>query len=580
MGYFPEQVISDLRNVANIAEVVSDYVALRRAGRNLVGLCPFHADSQPSFSVNEERQIFHCFGCGAGGNVFTFLMKHQQMSFPEAVRELARRYHVRLPEPRAASGEELLRERMLKVNSLACAWFRKQLTGIAGKRARDYLAGRGLTQQTIERFAIGYAPPGWEGLKGHLAREGVPQELAEKVGLLSRKEGGGTYDRFRDRIIFPIVDVSGGVAAFGGRVLDDSLPKYLNSPESLIYSKSRLLYGFHLSRHEVRKGRLALVVEGYLDLISLWQAGVHNAVATLGTALTRQHLRLLRVQGADQRVVLVFDSDEAGRKAAERSLGLFLQEGVAAQLLLLPAGEDPDSFVRRAGPELFLAAGDKSLPLLDFYIERVAAAHGPTAQGRLAAAKELAPVLGNIGSAVERAYYVKRLSERLQLDEAAIAREAAAQGSSEGAALRQAAARAAVRPSLERTVLKLALGHPEAARKFAQERVWEEFEDAALSRLAEEVCRQAGGASELIDRLEPELAALVSELALAEDFAPEAAAQATADCLARLAGRRRERESRRLEGAIREAEKAGDAAAVRKLLARRLELAREAGAKP
>ncbi len=583
-GFFPEEVISEIRSLANIAEVISDYVALRRAGRNLVGLCPFHGESKPSFSVNEERQIFHCFGCGEGGNVFTFLMKHNKLSFPEAVRELARRYGVRLPEPKAAAGDQLLRERLLKANELACGWFRQQLEGAAGSRARDYLAGRGLSEETIKSFRLGYAPQGWDGLKGHLARQGVAAELAEKAGLLARKEGGSSpYDRFRDRITFPIVDVGGGVVAFGGRVMDDAQPKYLNSPESAIYSKSRLLYGLNLSRNEIRRSQCSLLVEGYLDLISLWQAGVRNACATLGTALTRSHLRLLRGQGEGQRVVVVFDSDEAGQQAAARSLGLFLQEGVKARLLLLPRGEDPDSYVRNHGPDLFLGAAEGSVPLLDFFLERVMAAHGGSPEGRLAAARELAPVLGQIGSPVERAYYVKRLAERLDLDEAAIAREAAGaagQAAGRGPSLEQAAARRPSGPSLERTVVKLALADEDAARQFAEARAWEEFEDEGLAKLAEEACSAAGPVAALIDRLPPELAAVAAELAgLTEEFAEaEVVGQATADCLERLRARRAQREGRRIEDELRSAEQAGDTERVRQLLTRRMEALRGAGA--
>jgi DNA primase len=431
--------------------------------------------------------------------------------------------------------------------------------------------------EVAETFRLGYAPQGWDGLKGYLAREGVPQEMAEKAGLLARKEGGtSAYDRFRDRIIFPIVDVSGGVVAFGGRVMDDSLPKYLNSPETPIYSKSRLLYGLSSSRHEIRRTQCSLLVEGYLDLISLWQAGVRNAAATLGTALTASHLRLLRGQGSDQKVVVVFDSDLAGQTAAARSLGLFLQEGVQARLLLLPQGEDPDSHVRKQGPELFLAAAERSVPLLEFYIDRVAAAHGPSPEGRLAAARELSAMLANVGSAVERAYYVKRLSERLGLDESALAKEVRGHATEEAGGLEAALARGSVRPSLERTVVKLAVADARAAKRFAEALAWEQFEDKLLAKLAEEACARPGPLGSLIDRLAPELAALATELGMSEEFAgPEEVCQACDDCLARLAARRAQGVSRSLDDELRVAEKAGDAERVRALLTRKMEVLRQ-----
>ncbi|MFH0809580.1 MAG: DNA primase [Pseudomonadota bacterium] len=574
-GYLPDDVIGQVRDATNIAEVVSDYVALRRAGRNLVGPCPFHAESKPSFSVNEEKQIFHCFGCGEGGNVFTFLMKHNKMTFPEAVRELARRYGVRLPEPKAASGEVLARERLLKLVDLACNYFRRQLEGPTGARARDYLQGRGLNQETIKAFRLGYAPPGWDGLKGHLVKEGVALGLAENVGLLARKEGGSsTYDRFRDRVIFPITDVGGGMVAFGGRVMDDAGPKYLNSPESAIYSKSRLLYGLNLSRHEIRRGKCCLVVEGYLDLISLWQAGVRNVVATLGTALTRSHLRLLRGQGTDHKVIMTFDSDDAGQAAAARSLGLFLQEGIQARVLRLPQGEDPDSCVRGQGARLFLEAAEQSVSLLDFYTERMIAARGPSTEGRLAAARELAPLLGSIGSAVERAYYIKRLGERLNLDETSIMAEAAAGG---GRAPAEVAARREPEASLERLIISLALADGEAAKRFAEAKVWEECEDTRLAAMIQQICLHPGGVGAIIDKLEPELAALAAGLSLSHELTRGETARATADCLVRVEARRARRESRRLESEIEAAERSGDMEAVRRLLASKMDRLRHGG---
>jgi len=578
-GGFPEDILADIRGLANIAEVISEYVVLKRAGgKNLTGLCPFHSEAKPSFSVNEERQIFHCFGCGEGGNVFSFLMKYKQMTFPEAVRELARKYGVRLPE-RGTPEQRGEREAILAANAHACAFFQRELAGPGGKRTRDYLKSRGfLGDDTVREFRLGYAPQGWDGLRSYLQSQGVSQDVAEKAGLLARKEGRQSrYDRFRDRLIFPIVDLGGQVVAFGGRALDnETTPKYLNSSESPVYSKSRVLYGLAQGRDHVRKAGLCLLVEGYLDFLSLWAAGVKNVVATLGTALTKSHLSLLR----GMKVVVVFDSDEAGLAAAARSLGLFLQEsaslGTQARLLRLPQGHDPDSYVRAEGPGLFSDAGEKSVPLLDFYMDRVCEARGDSTEGRLSAARELAPVLRQISSPVERDFYVARLARRLSLQQSAVAREVSAVRIGNDPSLEEAAQRGTVVPSLERTVLKLILSRPEVAGRFAQVRCWEEFQDEAMRRLAEAACEvvsQAGGVSSLIDRLPPELAPVASEFSLSDEWADAREVEcAVCDCLAQIEKRRLGPRLAEVARKIEAAQAAKDSVALNEALREKLQL--------
>jgi DNA primase len=323
---------------------VGQYVKLQQRGRNLLGLCPFHADTKPSFTVAPDKGIFHCFGCGVGGNVFSFVMQYHRLSFPEAVAELAKRYGIPLtfqdlgPEGgKSAQKRQLLQE----INTLAAAFYEAALKGPEGQPGRDYLAKRGLTPEVIKTFRLGYAPNQWDGLSRHLQNRGVSLDAAQEVGLLVPRASGGYYDRFRDRIMFPILDRQNRVLAFGGRVVGEGEPKYLNSPESPLFSKGRHLFGLPQAAEALRQTGEALVVEGYLDLLALRVHGVEPVVATLGTALTREQVRLLK--GVAAKAVLVFDGDAAGARAMQRALPLFLQEGLPVRVLPLPPGLDPDS---------------------------------------------------------------------------------------------------------------------------------------------------------------------------------------------------------------------------------------------
>jgi len=338
-GLIPEDKIEEIKNAADIVDIVSETVALKKAGQNHIGLCPFHSEKTPSFTVSPAKQIFHCFGCGAGGNVFRFLMKQQGFSFPEAVRMLARRYGVDLPERELSPAQrkrldEL--DRIKRVNQVAGRFFQRCLTETRpGKRALAYLERRGLDRAALEKYQLGFAPAGWDNLVKHFTRKRVPFQLAEKTGLVvPRKNRDGFYDRFRDRVIFPIFDTGGALIGFGGRVMDDSLPKYLNSPESPVYNKRRSLYGINWARGFCREQQAVYIVEGYLDLLKLHTNGIENSVATLGTALTPEHIKMLKGCVGEGRMILVYDSDQAGLNAAYRSLDLFLKPSVPAREFL------------------------------------------------------------------------------------------------------------------------------------------------------------------------------------------------------------------------------------------------------
>jgi len=435
--YIPEDKISEIRHAVDIAEIVSESVTLRKAGKNLVGLCPFHSEKSPSFTVSPDKQIFYCFGCGAGGNIFSFLMKRDGTTFAEAVRAIARRCGVDLPEkPLSAHDRKRVGEQdtLLATNRAAADFFHHTLLHPeAGKRGLDYFERRGLTAQTIESFELGYAPQGWDRLLGIMTRKGYSPSLLEKAGLVvARKDGSGFYDRFRDRVMFPICDEQSRVVGFGGRVIDDSTPKYLNSPETAVYAKRRLLYGLNRAKDACRSERTVFIVEGYLDLIALHQHGILNAVATLGTALSSDHIRMLARVASH--LVLVYDSDEAGIRSAKRCIDLFWtehvdfrrgdvfrEEAADTHILVLPEGHDPDSFVFQSGANEFRRlAQAKKKSIVSFLIENAVSTYGLTTEGKIRIVSEMQAPLAAINDSVAQALYVQKVAERIGVSETAI----------------------------------------------------------------------------------------------------------------------------------------------------------------
>ena len=381
---FDNSKIEEIKNRVDIVELVSEYLTLKKAGRNFTGLCPFHQEKTPSFTVNREKQIFYCFGCGEGGNVITFLMKIADKTFPEAIKDLAEKTGVVLPP--ISSGKEgrqkdLLKESIINLNLRAAQQFSRNLFSAAGVTARKYLQERGIADDVVKQFRLGYVPDTWRSLTEYIEESGLSLKLAEQAGLIIAGKEGSFYDRFRGRLIFPIENIFGEIVAFGGRILDKGEPKYLNSPESPVYIKGKNLYGLNKAKEEIRKKGFALIVEGYFDLISLWNAGIGNVVATLGTALTREHLELLRRYTIE--VVAFFDPDEAGKKALDRSLELFLSAQMRARALILPGKCDPDEYVRKFGKEKMEELISHAQPLSDYYIENVLGA------GRLLKIKEI-----------------------------------------------------------------------------------------------------------------------------------------------------------------------------------------------
>jgi DNA primase len=422
-AYIPDEKITAIKNASDIVDVVSETVSLRRAGRNFLGLCPFHAEKTPSFTVSPDKQIFYCFGCGAGGNVFSFLMKHSGFSFPEAAGSLARRYGIDLPKRNMSPHEKKKlteRETILTLNEDAVSFYRECLYAKRqGNLAEGYLLKRGMTRKTLEKFKIGFAPEGWEHLLSHLCALKKPLGMALQAGLIvSRKKGEGHYDRFRNRIIFPIFNVQNQVVGFGGRVIDDSLPKYLNSPETPVYNKRRSLYGLNHARQKCRETQTVYIVEGYFDLLSMHQFGIENTVATLGTALTADHVQILKgFVGEGGKAILVYDSDQAGIKAAQRSVAVFQKGLLEARIMVLPKGQDPDSFLMAQGPDDFFKAAEQSMGMISFMVESAVEKHGLRIDGKVRIVNDLKPALLAIGDPVARSLRVKQLAERLGVDE-------------------------------------------------------------------------------------------------------------------------------------------------------------------
>jgi DNA primase len=520
-GFIPDEKIAEVRDSANIVDVISQHVSLKKAGKNHVGLCPFHADKDPSFTVSEEKQIFHCFGCGQGGNAFNFLMQYHSIGFPEAVRMLAQKQGIVVsmgnisPEQKHQLKEK---DRVFQINALAAKYLRHcLLKSPSGKVAREYLKKRKMTSQVIDRFLLGYAPPGWENMRNYMASQGISLPDAEKTGLIIPKKNG-YYDRFRARIMFPIIDIHDRIVGFGGRCTDDSLPKYLNSPETPVYHKSRSLYGLPTAKDECRHTGTVFLVEGYFDVLALNCHGIHNVVAALGTAVTRQHIRVLK--GYAKKVILVFDSDEAGMKAAERSLPLFAEEKIEAYVMTLPDGRDPDSYIFEVGADKFRKRAENASDMMTFFLSSAIKKYGFSLQGKIRIVDALKGPIGALPDSVSRAVYVKELAERLEIDESAILEK-----------IRNSTRKStynAPKPSsknvsrLEETLIAMMLQSPEVFSDFNAQEVVDSLETAALRTLGRLILEkyrrnEIPVGADLINEVEdPKIRKMISSLSVEE----------------------------------------------------------------
>ena len=420
--YYPEEIIEEVRISNDIVDVVMEYVRLERKGKDYFGLCPFHNEKTPSFSVAPAKQIFYCFGCGKGGNVIQFIMEIENLSYIDSVKFLADRARIQLPDGDSPEEKEkaLMKRRLIEINTEAARFFFSVLNSSKGEKARWYLKNRNIKESTIRKFGIGYSGDSWNELFIHLKEKGFEEEHILKSGLVLTNKSGKFYDRFRERIMFPIFDVRGNVIAFGGRVMDSTKPKYMNSPETAIYNKSRNLYALNFAKNSGEK-RL-IIVEGYMDVISLHQSGIINTVASLGTALTESQGRTLKKYAEE--VIISFDADTAGQSATMRGLDLLSDIGCQVKVLKIPDGKDPDEFIRKNGVDEFKKLVDRSVSLIEYKIEVLKKSiDTDTVGGKINFLNKTADILSKIDNSVEREMYVKKLAAQYRISEESILSE-------------------------------------------------------------------------------------------------------------------------------------------------------------
>jgi DNA primase len=567
-----QEKITQIRDRASIVEIISDYVTLKKTGRNYMGLCPFHSEKTPSFTVSEEKGIFHCFGCNTGGGVFQFLMQIDQLSFPEALERVAKRYGIVIEQSERSSGSRQANEResLYRINERAAANYQKMLSSHPeGKMALAYLKNRGVDDAAARRFMIGYAPRSGSGLADMLRKERLPLGDALRLGLVGQRDAGRVYEKFFARIIFPISDASGKIVGFGGRVLDQGLPKYLNSSETPLFHKGATVYGLYQAKAGIRKADRVLVVEGYLDVIALAQHEIDYAVATLGTALTPNHLRGLARY--TKNIIALFDGDEAGRKAAARSFEIFIDAGLLGRGAFLPKGEDPDTYVRKYGKAALESVIDGAVPLADYFFSWLEQRHGATLEGKSRTASEIGRVLAKISNPFEADLLVRRAVDALGIREEILRRP-----SQNPAARSFAAARTPPSPPVrkgdnrgERLLVSLMLRYPSIIRDFQNEpesrrwigdewretvdlitREWQENGKVDVERIA-----QASESHKVSD---------ITALALeGETFAEAECAKAAADCLNYLREKHSKNVRQKLHVEIRTAQEKKDEQAER-----------------
>ncbi len=416
-----DSIVEDVRRATDIVDIISQYVRLQKRGKNYLGLCPFHTEKTPSFTVNREKGLYHCFGCGAGGNVFTFLTQHEKISFGEALRQLASRANISLPSYSDERHNDV--DEVLDINEKAVRYYRDMLRSDEGARALAYMKeSRKFNDESIDRFMLGYAPDRWDGLLNHLRKKGINEKTIEKSGLiLKRQDGSGYYDRFRARVMFPVFSAGGSVIAFGGRTLKpDEKAKYINSPETAAYIKGKTLFGIYQAKDAIIEKDSAILVEGYADLIALHQSGIRNVVASSGTALTIEQIQ--HISRYTQNVYLVYDADTAGQDASMRGSDLLLEQGLNVYIVELPAGEDPDTYVLARGSEEFMALIGNGSNIVEFKATLLARRAGSSSNTG-AIIQSIVESLARINDAIKVNLYVKDLSGKFGLREEAIYEE-------------------------------------------------------------------------------------------------------------------------------------------------------------
>ena len=564
-----QEKITEIRDRASIVEVISDYVTLKKTGRNYQGLCPFHGEKTPSFTVSEEKGIFHCFGCQAGGSVFHFLMKYDQLSFPEAVERVAKRYGITIERADGAgeAGETGERESLYRINERAAANYHQiLLSHPAGRKALDYLKSRKVNDETAQRFLVGYAPQTGSGLLDLLRREKLSVKDALRLGLIGQRSGQQFHEKFFARVMFPIINAGGKIVGFGGRVLDQGLPKYINSSETPLFRKGSTLYGLYQAKEGIRRVDRVVVVEGYLDVIALHQFGVSYGVATLGTALTPDHVRVLGRY--TRNIVALFDGDDAGRKAAARSFEIFIETGLWGRAAFLPKDEDPDTYIHSHGPEALEKIVEQAVPLADYYFSWLKQRFGMSLEGKSQIAGEVSRLLTKVSNPIEVDLLVQRAVDTLGVREEVLRRPMATPGYPPRAKRSPQSLPATASPMrddmAERSLVSLMLRFPTVLRAVEKEgevRQWlsSKWGDVVDLILAEWQEQRQVDVVRVAQRVPPDQAPDITALALQGENIPETECdKMAADCLSHLRRKYLRVLERNLRVAIRAAEERKD----------------------
>ncbi|MEE8302130.1 MAG: DNA primase [Candidatus Tectomicrobia bacterium] len=578
----PEEIIQEVLLRADIVDVLSEYVLLKKGGTNYKGLCPFHNEKTPSFTVSPAKGLYYCFGCQASGNVVRFLMQHETLVFPDAVRLLATRYGVNIPEPASDRRQDVLKP-FYTLHQAATNFFHQcLLRDPAAQHARGYCRRRQMSSDVATRFALGYAPDAWEGLSREMQRQGFAEDLLVGSGLVvAREHKPGVYDRFRNRLMFPIHDRLGRPVAFGGRYLDKAealhAPKYLNSPETPIFHKGRVLYGFHLAKQAIRHEQCAIIVEGYTDVIACHRHDVTHVVGTLGTALTERHVEMLRSLAKD--VTLVFDSDAAGGTATERSIGLFLEAGVRVRVVELPQGEDPDSFLQQHGKEDFLRYVDGAMTFVEYLLARAKRFHDvQTPSGQADCVARVLPLLRKVESQVEQWGYVTLLAEKIGLPIEVLQREMQTRVVAKASAKPESKSVPVARQSpvlsrVEYDLLRLVLHDSSVLDQVRHQITADDFQEPILRDIYKLLLRlmskeEQGVFPTMLEQAEGDaqrqlLARMATETVVDD---AEARCKALEDYILRLRQQKLQTQLNQLQEAIRESELHGNAAEQQRLL--------------
>jgi DNA primase len=567
-GLIPENILEDILSRVDIVEVISGYIPLKRAGRNFKANCPFHHEKTPSFMVSPDRQIYHCFGCGESGNAFKFLMRHERLEFPESVELLARKTGVILPEIHDSSNAGVsISSQLYKINELAALFYENNLYAPAASAARKYLIGRGIKEETAKLFRLGLSLDKWDGLINYLRLKNSALSLMEKAGLVLAKEGGGYYDRFRNRIIFPIFDIKAKVAGFGARVLDNSLPKYVNSPETPVYTKGKCLFGLNFAKDAIRQEDFAVVVEGYLDCIIPYQEGLCNIVASSGTALTEEQIRLLKRH--THNIVMVYDGDSAGQMATLRALDMLIEEGLNVRVAPLPEGFDPDSFVRKHGIAVFKEKVKNSESLFDYKLKVLKSQYNAKEiEGKAKISSEMLPTISKFTHAVLKSEYLKKLADELNVNENALLQEIGKLKDVKPAFPAQGPYAQAKKPinvsPTEKLLIKLMLDEVELIKHVRQHLEPQDFQDKLTTKIVSTMYELSGQGKDinkgvLINHFgDDDILQVVCESVFMPEITEEQREKVVGDCIQRLKSERMKSKRQHLHDQIRDAQRSGD----------------------